>query len=877
MASKTFPEALLNDSPQNGAWVAAKNRAVALVHGGPRPALCGLASWTSAVLVGATLVALAWPSLASAQDQVKEKAPETSPAAPQEAPDAPPLFENWKIRLEAGARNYDLYGDRPGKFFETRDITKGVYIRGLDLRFESADSPIIFFVKGTDIRERDESVKSDFWRVGKFRTTFLWDRLPYFYSDGTSLFQNAGGGNFLVSPSIRASFQSVVDGQTPPNISPALGPLVRAELSRAPVTDLRVKRDQAVLRQTVRFGRLELHAQWRSVFQRGSRPKAIGTFARGNIGPGTPPDGIWESIGVELPEPVDYRTHHLTAGAIVSGKKWRLGVDYGLTLFRNHIPTLTYENPFRVTDAAGLPPGGPVGRNRFVRQQASLPPNTDYHSVTVRGGFDLHKDTQFRGLFSWGRSSQNDQFLPYTINTALVGTTPGLANNLPPGTSVLNVSSLPQQSLNGQVRNLNYDSTLVSRPRKDMTFRLQYRADDVKNESPRIVFAGQPRFGDSHWVTGEDYYGLPIENFPTSYVKKDIIAAWRWDATKRVSWNAEYQFESFNRTFRDVPRSGEHSIRGRLDIELAKKATFKADYTYSDRRPENYITTPLVFSTALNGWEVVRAQTFPQFQRGVPLEFNQLRRFDVSARKRQDGKAAFNAGLGDKVTVSASGQYRRDNYAKGFYGLTFEEMFSADGEVTYTAGERAFLYLNYSHQLDRYGALGMGNLITGAVVNGNPCCAQYPIANTWQRDSRTKLNFVQTGLNWASSGEKTTIDLSYGFSFAKDVLHSSNPFTIRVDSPYTAGTYNYPDTKNGYQEVFLSVSRKLRPGLELGFQYRFDAYQLDDFYLNPLQPYSQGLVTAPGLVINLQRQLLLNARFTTYHAHQEWVFLKYSF
>ena len=88
---------------------------------------------------------------------------------------------------------------------------------------------------------------------------------------------------------------------------------------------------------------------------------------------------------------------------------------------------------------------------------------------------------------------------------------------------------------------------------------------------------------------------------------------------------------------------------------------------------------------------------------------------------------------------------------------------------------------------------------------------------------------------------------------------------------------NYPDSKTGYQEVFFSLSRKLRPGLDLGVQYRFDGYKLDDFYFNPLQAYSQGLVTAPGLVINLQRQLLLNARFTSYHAHQESFFLKYSF
>jgi len=850
---------------------------------------------------------MSWPSRVWAQ--AKEKGGDAKAAAtPEGRLEAPQLFEKWKVQFEAGGRNFGLHGDHPGKFLETRDLIRGAYIRSLDMRFESGESPYIFSLKGSDIRELDETISAVIWRVGKFRTSFLWDRLPHFYSDGTSLFQTAAPGVLVVAPAIRGAFQAAVDGQVPQTIStlaPTLVPMVRRELAVAPVSDLRVKRDQVGLRQTIRFGGLELHGQWRSTFSRGNRPKGIGTFARQNIGGGVG-DAVWESIGVELPEPVDYRTDELTVGALVSGKKWRLGVDYNLSLFRNNVPTLTYENPFRVTDAValasaplavGLPqppinPGSAIGRNRFVRQQISLPPNTDYHSVTAWGGFDLPRDTQFRGLFSWGQSTQNDQFLPYTLNTALVGSAPGLANNLPPGTSPLNVSSLPQQSLNGKVRTLNYDSTLVSKPWRDMNFRLQYRAEDMKNKSPRIVFPGQSRFGDSHWVTKEDYYGLPIENFPTSFVKQDAIASWRWDLAPRVTWNAEYQFETWKRVYRDVPHTYEHSVNGRLDFKLASKSNFKLDYRYSNRKPDTYITTPLVFNPAATSpapagvvqppypaWEVARTanEQYPQFQRGVPLEFNLLRRFDVTDRRRHEGGAALDVGLGDKVTFSLSGQYLRNNYSKGFYGLQFDELASADAEVTFTAGDRTFLYVNYSRQLDRYHALGMGALINGAVVNGSPCCAQYPIPNTWERTSRSTLNFVQTGVNWASNGEKTAIDLSYGYTFARDRIHALNPFPILLNSPVTAGAYNYPDTKNGYQEVYISGSRRLRPGLDLGGQYLFEAYRLDDFYLNSLQPYPQGLVITGGIPVNLPRQLLLNARFTTYHAHMVGFFLRYKF
>lgn len=94
-----------------------------------------------------------------------------APAESEKPAMDPSLFENWKASFEIGGRNHDLYGDKPGKFLETRDINRGVFVRGVDVRFESNDSPYLFFLKGTDIRELDEKIKGDFWRVGRFRTT----------------------------------------------------------------------------------------------------------------------------------------------------------------------------------------------------------------------------------------------------------------------------------------------------------------------------------------------------------------------------------------------------------------------------------------------------------------------------------------------------------------------------------------------------------------------------------------------------------------------------------------------------------------------------------------------------------------------------------
>ncbi len=864
------------------------------------------------------------------------------PVAPPQSPEAtsgPPLFEHWKINLDVGARYFDLSGDQPGMFVEHRDITRGFFVNNAGLHFESAKSPFSFRLNASEVRELDETIAASLSKAGKLRTTFLWDRLPRYYSTGTSLFHAAAPGNLIVSPAIRAGFQALIDGQTPQpptNISPALAPFARAELAAGTVSALRIQRDQAGLRQTGKIGRVELHVQAKSTLYRGNLPKGTGTFARQNNGAppptsgqpklGPPNDGVWESLGTEFPEPTEYRTTDFKAGAVVSGVKWRFGLDYRFTLFRNNVGTLTFQNPFRATDKVGetnpgancpgFPPNSPGvimpcpgsgrGRYRAVSQQLSLPPDTDYHSVTGWWGFDLPQKTQFRGLVSWGVSSQNDPFLAYTLNTALNGTGPGFANNIPSGTSVTSVAALPQRSLNGQVRSINVDSSLVSKLWKNMVFRLQYRNEDMKNKSPSIAFPGYSRFGDSHWVTAVDYYGVPIQNFPVSFTRQDGIASWEWDIASWVTWNAEYQYETWKRTNRDVPHSAENSFEARLGFKLPRKAKFTADFTYSDRVPDFYRTAPIVFNPNLNsnlaysavgafgpGWEIPSTGCTSSsssctaavvFDPTVPLEFSQLRRFDEAARRRYDGKTSLDVPLTTRVNFSASYRYLRDNYGKGFYGMHFDDQTSVDGELTFSVGERTFLYMDYSRQFDSYRYLSLGNLICGpSCVNGAPpnvasCCAVYAKANSWDRTSRSTLDTAQFGFDWAPSGEKTTVDMSYGYSFAKDQIHTFNPFPpILAISPLTAGTYDYPDTRNRFQEVLFSVTRKLRPGLDLGVQYRFESYLLDDFFLNNLQPYSQGLIAPGGVLANLPRQTFLNARFTTYHAHEESFFVRYSF
>jgi len=144
-----------------------------------------LTCWKFIAFLILTALMLACLSPASAQNP---------PAAAPTSPDVstgPSLFEHWKINLDIGARNFDLAGDQPGMFLEHRDVTRGFFVNDAGLHFVSAQSPFSFRFNASNVRELDETITAQLSKAGKFRTTFLWDRLPRYYSTGTSLFHAA--------------------------------------------------------------------------------------------------------------------------------------------------------------------------------------------------------------------------------------------------------------------------------------------------------------------------------------------------------------------------------------------------------------------------------------------------------------------------------------------------------------------------------------------------------------------------------------------------------------------------------------------------------------------------------------------------------------
>ena len=826
-----------------------------------------------------------------------------------------------KVTIEVGGQLRETEGSHPAKFQEVRDVPEGFFVHKLKLDYDNHDSPYFLKVRALEINQRDQRFTLDVGRFGKYRTQFVWDQVPHSFGTGQSFLQRTAPGVYQVSPTLRASLQALTlpdSVRTPPN--GPLATLVRQELQTAPLTVVRLRRDQALIRQTYQpSDNVELFAQFSWLRNRGTRPMSAGTFVRRAF-PATPPPpadlgGIWEGIGQEFLEPIDQRTTELKVGAQFRGKRWSAGVDYSLSLFRNRISTLIFENPFRVTNEEGcLPPTPPqtcgaTNRFRTVRWQSDLTPDNDSHTITFWAKVDLTPQTQVRGLISLAFWSQNDAFLPWTLNTAIV---PRHWDAVSPITNPTDVNQLPARSANAKMRNITQEYAFVNRS-ENFRFHAQYRSQSLDNQTPTLEFPGYAAFGDSTWRSARtDFFNLPIENLDWDFRRQNVEGGFEWDILPKLTWKVDYEWEGWNRKFRDVNRDNEHSIRNRLDFEYdfsgggrlseGKKASgaareagprsnttlrLKLDYRYSNRSALVYNTQPLAFIANFPGspvggnttaWVILPpagADPGTVINRGVPTEFNLLRRYDQNDRIRNDGSLTLEFLKNPSTSFSVSYRYLGDEHDKSLYGRLFNRFSFIDAEFSHTFENGHFIYANYSREVNRFRYRDLAHLLPAANPLVQGVFAQFPIANTWERTSRSSLDSFQFGINAAPQEgplKKWQFDLSYALSFSSDRISTSNPFTVRPDSVIHAGTNPYPDNVIRRQDVNIAVTRQISERLEIGARYWYEPYKQDDFSYNVLQPYVHGTLTS-----DTPKYLFQDARYGSYHTNVATVFLRYSF
>jgi len=361
---------------------------------------------------------------------------------------------------------------------------------------------------------------------------------------------------------------------------------------------------------------------------------------------------------IEIMEPI--RQSMSEGQALLSYTKKRVTAQLigNYSAFENTYDALVWYNPRRLTDkvsTAGAGDGPSKGR-------LALYPDNQTWRGTLQVGIQLPRATAFTGSAGIGQSTQNEDWLPYTINSAI----------LQPDTF-----PLPAASLHGKADLTTIDARLTSRGVRSLAGTIRYRLQKYDNKTPVYTFAGEV-IADENWVAGPD------ENNPVSNQQWVTGADVDWNPKKQVTLSGNWEYTDWERTYREIDHDKEVAYGAKIRVRPRSGLSADARYHHGDKDALDF-----------NEEEYENAS-------GALVEQPELRRYDVASRIQD----IFQAGLGwtvnPKIQFSGTYDYLKNDYDQTELGLLEATQESYSLMATIHATDR----------LDLGGSFAWGKMVT---------------------------------------------------------------------------------------------------------------------------------------------------------------------
>lgn len=771
----------------------------------------------------------------------------------------------WAVELAVGAQAKDVSGEYDGKFEQYRDVPEGIVFPSLRLRFQDVESPWDFSLTGDDLGEKDFDARLDFGRAGRVRGSVLFDRLPHTSATGaTSLFGHENG-RLVVDPAARAALEA----------NPRDTPAVVDQYGR-PI-DLAIQRDTLALDVDFRLARgLWLGLFAATVEREGDQRIGTGTYIRRQqVGTGTPTGPGYfdrervEPRGAELPAPIDTKTQDFGFNLDFGRGRVYAMVDWQESSFDNDAGTLSWDNPFEFppgasSSASGVNPGAdqepasPVGntslRGRFTTASLDLAPDNDYERFNLAGGVDLPGRTRFHVAYAEAEITQNDRFLPYTENEAIIffNGPDGLAGTAddvkgPDG-------PLPAASLDGKTETTRLDLRLTSRPIDQLSLRASYRDYEYEDGRPSLQFPGYAAAGDSYIRRSagqKDAAGNRILFNPIGgYDRSTWSAGGAWRFGKTATLDLDYRNTEWSYEERQVESTSEDTFQAKLDLRLGDRVGARLTWLDASRDFDgNYAV----------GLETSRLRAFDVWTRdrsryGIELDFEASESwvFGVEWSQWEDDYPGVVPG------VSSSNPFPSQPY-----GLNEATSDTLAASASYSA-ERVRATFAVGSDSSEWRSLGVPktSLPSDSI--------QFDPVNAWVRSQEDDILWATVGIEADLVPEKLTLSADLGWYDSDFETVTSSVGTPNINSGVA---YDFGSDSSDLFSGKLRLDWTVRDNFGVYFGYLYEPYRLDDFAWDSLQPWMQGVIKETGSSPTdirdgvVERYLFLDSRYSDYTAN----------
>lgn len=730
-------------------------------------------SSTLLLMSTAAAIALAAPAMAQDQDQDEDFGDFLLDEAPAKAT---PIFTS-EVEAGIGWQSQDSF--KFGEFSGLED--KGVFAVGnFHIQWRDAfddDGAEYFIAEGLDLGLESRSIRGEYGRQGLFEVHASYDRIPkFFLDDARTFFIREDGGTNL---------------QLPADWVPSNRNISQLTELNANLQPVEIKHD----REKVAGGfswtldrNWNVKADFQREFKDGTRTIAVGFGTSG----GNPAFSI-------VPEPIDYETDRLRFSLGYMSKKAQFEFSYDLSLFRNDKEALRFENPFTGpwVPAASFPTG--IG-------QLALPPDNRAHNIRFTGNYILSNDTRANATFSYTRSTQDDLFLPFTVNPLIIADSP-----------------LPRDSLNGEINTWLGLATLSSRLTQDLSLKFNLRYENRDNNTPRDVFLTVP--GDAANQGTVDDARARI-NLP--YSRKQLLgeadATWRITDSTRLA--AGYRFEQLERTFTEVRKTREHKLHAKVSTNPLTDLSAWVGFDYSIRNGTEYIDNLPFLSSHTP--EHVGPDPENEFENN-PF----LRKFYIADRDQAKTHGAIDWTISETVAAGLRGRHVTNDYDSTIIGLTESTQTSATVDLSWSPSALLTAYAFYTYEKLQWEQTGLSTRSNTPLDDFD----NIPLLG-WTVDTDDNVNSAGFGTRWTAIKDELEFDINYSFSRA----------TTEFD--FTAGTnlsfVELPDLKTTRHSIEGRSDWHFAANKLVRIRYIFEDFKTRDFAQDDIAPDTMNFVIGLG-------------------------------
>jgi MtrB/PioB family decaheme-associated outer membrane protein len=672
-----------------------------------------------------------------------------------------------------------------GKWREYRDFSPS-FFGTTALLLESQDWRNYLSFDGDYVGNDDQRYGFEVGRWGTGRLRLEYQEFPHFYStDVRSLYALSGDDRLVLPPGLQASLQAPTGGTAAATRSRILA----SALSGAP---------RSAMEWLYRTGRAEgrykltdeLEARVGYFIQdrdEGDRPLSMGF--------GTP-GGTF----VNFAAPIDDQTHQVTGALDWSHGPVSLSLDLLGSWYRNDLESLTVANPLRASDSAPtVAANGDVTSNPTFGRISLSPDNAALQtSLTAAWRVPTEFPMRITGTFSYGHRTQDDAFLPHTLNSRFTSALLGL----------------PRSSLDGNVNTWLANVLVTARPTPKLGLKARYRFYDYDNTTDEFIIPANVE-NDTVFRTGNERTVFP------EYRRQNVDLDASYTFLKPLVLHLGYGWDRWDRSNdREVRNLNEHEIRTHVDYTAARWTMLRLGYEYSARDGSDYRTYAML-ARRLDDTEFATAIQTGQ----SPL----LRKYDQADRDRHRVSLLWRITPLEELEIALNGGLARDYYEGGEFGRDEDENWDAGIDASWRPIERLLLRAGYAyeHQYVRQFSRNRG-------VNGGGFAIDNTFAN-WESHWRASIHDVTAGLDVVIWKDVLDFTLDYVFERADDRTLSSGFYPNATSNLDQA--FDFPEDQTELNQLTTTLRYHVTEYLTLKAAWSWQHLDNANFRTEDLNPY----------------------------------------